>query len=281
MPRRVARRGDDPHAAVAEDVVVAVQDHPLDVPHVVQERYGRLGARPLGEGRVEVALLNEPRPTGHLARDADVIEVDVGERDVVERPEVDAEVVLGELLGERPVETLAAVAPALGLGRRRRQAAVPQQRAGGMVDDVAGHDQLADIGLVVGDAEALDRVEAQPPALEDVQLERLLGDGRLLGGGRGRRRPSAAARGGEHRHAQDGKEPGRHAMDVAVDWHDVPCRGATGRRPLPAPRAARRRGCRASSSSLRGRRTRRWDPWSTRGAAPPSTAASRCRRRSA
>ncbi len=171
MARRVARRRDDPHAAVAEDVVVPVEDHPLEVPHVVEERLGGFRARPFREGRVEVALLYQPDPPGQLARHPDVIEVDVGERHVVERPEVDAEVVLCQLLGERPIETLVVVAPPVTLGHGRRQAAVPQQRAVGMVDHVAGNYQLADIGFVVRDAEALDRVEAQPPALEDVQLE--------------------------------------------------------------------------------------------------------------
>ena len=170
--------------------------------------WARLRAGPLRERRVEVALLHEPRATRQLARHADVVEVDVGERDVVERPEVDVQAVLRELLGERPVETLAAVAPAFGLGHRRRQPTVPQQRAVGMVDDVAGHDQLPDIGLVVGDAEALHGVESQPPALEDVQLERLLGDGRLLRSRRRRRLSPAAAPGGaEHRREQDGCQP--------------------------------------------------------------------------
>src|SRR3546814_9706199 len=44
---------------------------------------------------------------------------------------------------------------------------------------VARHDQLADVGLVVLDAEHGDAVELKPATVEDVELERGLGEGIL------------------------------------------------------------------------------------------------------
>ena len=115
-------------------------------------------------------------------------------------------------------------------------------------------------------------------------VRRIAPDGAELHGPRGA--------GGGHRHrggARDGAARRRRGAGMTRTIGSSEGRSRQPRSPrasqptvrrLPAPRGARRRGCRAWRSSPRGRRTRRSGPGSTRGAARRSTAASTCRRRS-
>jgi len=124
MAGSVAGRRDNANASVAEDVVLALEGLAVGVAQAFVE----CGIEPedgdfVSEGGVVLRLLDEECRVFDLVRDPDVVEVHVGERHVIERGEIEADI--GELLAEGAVETClqaVRVLPALSVGRCRRKA---------------------------------------------------------------------------------------------------------------------------------------------------------------
>ena len=100
-----------------------------------------------------------------------MVVVHVGERDIVERPKVEAEIERSQLISQRNLDpSVRAVTRRIGI--RRGQPTIPQHPALQMLDDVARHDQLSNTCLVIFDTEACERIQRQVTTIEHVQLER-------------------------------------------------------------------------------------------------------------
>ena len=167
VARRVARRINDHHAAIAEHIVVAVKHDLVAVAQLVVKPglEHRAGFR--REGGVVLGLLDQLGRAGEGVGGADMVEVEMRIRGVVDI--VRGDIHRRELVDER------GFVPSVGVRLPRphhvqRQAAVPEHQSVFMLNQIARHEQLPHIGFVVAEAEWADIGKSQMAAVEHIEL---------------------------------------------------------------------------------------------------------------